>query len=211
MDQFCLIISGGEFEEIPDRYRDPHHIIACDRGWQYAEKLRLKPDLVVGDFDSAPVPENYVPVLQVPSEKDDTDTMLAARRALTLGYRHIVICCAFGGRMDHTFANIQTGAFLAARGADCVLLGKNTEAEIFTDQARLIERRDGWSLSVFSLTDECLGVTIRGAAYECEDAALTNAFPLGVSNRWTRDFAEITVKRGILMVMRSRLEKGEHI
>ncbi len=211
MDTTCLIISGGEFSELPDDFRCPTYVIACDRGWQYAIRLGLTPDLILGDFDSSPLPDTEIPIVKVPTQKDDTDTMLAARKALELGFLDIAICCAFGGRLDHTFANIQTAAFLAARGAKTRLFGKDTEGLVFADGEMAVPRKDGWSLSLFSLSDKCEGVSIRGTKYEVEDIALTNAFPLGVSNVWSAENAEIAVKTGILLVLSSKLAKGEHI
>ncbi|MBQ6550201.1 MAG: thiamine diphosphokinase [Lachnospiraceae bacterium] len=211
MEGTCLIISGGAFSGIPEAYRDCTYVIACDRGWQYAEKLGIKPDLIIGDFDSAPEPETDVPVEKVPAEKDDTDTMLAARKALELGFKNVVIACAFGGRLDHALANIQTGMFLSSQGADTVLLGKDTDALIFKDGIKSIPKKEGWSLSVFSLTDTSSGVTIRGTKYECTDEILTNTFPIGVSNVWEAENALISVSSGSLMVLCSRLKKGEHI
>ncbi len=211
MEGICLIVSGGEFCPLPEDLRGAAVVIACDRGWTYAERLGLTPDLVVGDFDSAPQPHRGVPVKRFPSRKDDTDTMLAAREAIARGFTDVVICCAFGGRLDHTLANLQTAAWLTAHGARTRLLGTDTEALAFAAGSARIPRREGWSLSVFALSDACEGVTIRGTKYECENAALTNAFPLGVSNAWTADEAEISVRSGILLTLMSRLKEGEHV
>ena len=207
----CVVISGGEYCDLPAELRGPDYVIACDRGWQYATRMGLRPDWIVGDFDSAPLPVTDVPVTQVPTRKDDTDTMLAARRALELGYRDLALVCAFGGRLDHTLANLQTAAWLVARGARVRLIGEDTDALAFTGGTERIPRRDGYSLSVFALSDRCAGVTIRGTKYECENETLTNAFPLGVSNVWASDAAEISVESGTLLVLQSRLTPGEHI
>ena len=63
-----------------------------------------------------------------------------------------------------------------------------------------------YALSLFSLSDECEGICVRNAEYECSDITLTNRFPLGVSNKWTSGEAEISVKKGILLVLCSRYE-----
>ena len=211
MNGLCLIVSGGEYAPLPENLRRPAFVIACDRGWQHARRMGLAPDLTVGDFDSAPPPETDAPVERVPTRKDDTDTMLAARRALEKGYLDIAVCCAFGGRLDHTLANLQTAAWLVSHGARAHLTGTDTDALAFSGGTAVFPRREGWSLSVFALTDACEGVSIRGTKYKCENAALTNAFPLGVSNVWEAGEAAITVKSGILLVMQSKLQKGEHI
>ena len=63
----------------------------------------------------------------------------------------------------------------------------------------------GSSLSVFSLTDASYGVYEKGTKYTLDNAVLTNSFPLGVSNEWAENTAEIGVKDGILLVVESVL------
>ena len=201
MKKTCLLISGGEYADIPEDMKNAEYVIACDRGWQYAKSLGLTPDLIIGDFDSSPVPDTDIPLMKFPSHKDDTDTMIAARHALELGYKDIMICCAFGARLDHTIANIQTAAFLVKSGATVRLTGVDTECYVFTCGSKKIKRIPGFSLSLFSLTDSCVGVSISGTEYEAENITLTNSFPLGVSNAWSSDEALIGVKEGILMVL----------
>ena len=211
MEQLCLIVSGGDYCEIPAEFRDADFVIACDRGWKFAESLDLIPDLIVGDFDSSPMPENGIPVKILPVLKDDTDTMYAVRTALNRGYRNIAIGCAFGGRLDHALANLQSAAFAVSHGGRCRLIGADTEALVFTAAREVFPRRDGWSLSLLSLSDECRGVTVRGTKFEGENLTLTNSFPLGVSNVWAAEEAVVSVESGTLMVIQSRLRKGEHI
>ena len=205
MSALCLIVSGGDFAPIPAEVAAADYVIACDRGWQYARRMGLRVDEILGDFDSAPEPETEIPVERFPVRKDDTDTMLAARRALELGYRDIAVCCAFGGRLDHSLANIQTAAFLVRRGARVRLLGAGTDGLAFTGGEAVFPRREGWSLSVFSVSDVCMGVAIRGPEYDGEGIELTNRFPLGISNKWKDSTARISVRKGILMVMESRI------
>lgn len=80
MKAFCAIISGGEFAPL-DGIEHAACVIACDRGYEYAARCGIKPDLLLGDFDSytGALPAG-VEVLRLPVEKDDTDTMSAVRR-----------------------------------------------------------------------------------------------------------------------------------
>ena len=74
----CIIISGGDYSPIgPVRSGD--FVIACDKGYEYARREGIVPQLIMGDFDSygGALPES-VPVERFKKEKDDTDTMLAA-------------------------------------------------------------------------------------------------------------------------------------
>lgn len=197
-----LIISGGEY--VPYTGPPCDLVIACDRGYLHAEKMGIRPDLILGDFDSSPAPDGSIPFEWFSAHKDDTDTMLAVKRSLESDHREITIACAFGGRLDHSFANIQAGAYAADRHAVVRLLGSDTKACIFRDRSVCFPEQTGWSLSVFSLSDSCT-ISITGTEYECSDLTFRNIYPIGISNRWVSDKACITGKDGILMVMESRM------
>ncbi len=197
-----LIISGGDYARIGDLAYD--YVIACDRGYLHARKMGIRPDRIIGDFDSAPVPENDIPAEIHPVRKDDTDTMLAMKKALELDSEEIIIACAFGGRLDHTYANIQAGAYAAERGAAVRLCGADTDAWIIKDRTLAFSRRAGYSFSVFSITD-LSSVSVTGAEYECTELLIRNTFPIGISNEWKSDRISVTGHSGIIMVMESPL------
>ena len=207
MKAFCAIISGGEFAPL-DGIENAACVIACDRGYEYAARCGVKPDLLLGDFDSytGALPAG-VEVLRLPVEKDDTDTMSAVRRALALGYDDIRIFCALGGRLDHLYANIQSAAFAVQHGARAELIGRDAHIYVFTGGALSLPPRAGWSLSLFAVSDECRGVAVRGTKYTLSNAVVTNSFPIGTSNEW-RGTAEISVGAGILAVMLCRMPGG---
>jgi len=174
-------------------------VIAADGG--YAHMGGIKPDLVVGDFDSL----GYVPedeqVVRHPAEKDDTDTMLAARIGIERGYRTFVLLGGVGGRLDHTLANIQTLAFLRESGARAALIGENETITLIHNEALRFRAGLSGIISVFSYGAVAYGVYERGLAYALTDATLTDTKPLGVSNAFTGDPAEVRVRDGRLVVL----------
>ena len=197
-----LIVSGGEYVPLPDLIFD--YVIACDKGYLYAREMNIRPDLIIGDFDSAPEPSEDIPVERYSSHKDDTDTMLAVKKALDLQCKELIIACALGNRLDHTFANLQAGAYAAENGVDAHLCGRDTDVWIFCHKARKFTRRTGYSLSVFSLTDSC-SVSITGAEYNCQELLIRNTYPIGISNEWASDEILVSAAEGTVMVMESRL------
>ncbi len=205
----CVIVSGGEFSPV-NGVQPEDFVIACDRGYQWCERLGLKPDLLISDFDSydGPVMDS-IPLERHIPEKDDTDTMLAVRYAIEHGFRSILLCCALGGRLDHLIANLQTLLFARRHGVSASLLSEDTEIRILQNSSLSLPRRDGWSLSVFALDGSCRGVDIRGAKYPLENAELHPSFPIGVSNQWASDEAVVTVRDGILMIVLSKLTDQE--
>ncbi len=196
----ALIISGGDFSPIDNKKYDL--IIACDKGYSYALKMNISPDIVIGDFDSynGEISKD-LKTITLPKVKDDTDTMYAIKYALENGYKDITVCCAFGGRLDHTYANIQSAAYISEKGGFPHFIGKNTELYMINNSSITLPKLDGHSLSVFSYSEKCKGVSMEGLKYELLDDELSNSFPLGVSNEWIDDNAWISVKSGLLCII----------
>ena len=206
----CIIVSGGDFSPAEGLRPGEDFVIACDRGYTYCSRLGLKPDLLISDFDSYAGPvDASVPVNAYASEKDDTDTMLAVRCAIAQGFDEVLFCCALGGRLDHLIANLQALVFARKHSVRASLRSEETEITALMNETALFPRREGWSLSVFAADGPCRGVCIRGAKYPLEDAEILPSFPIGVSNQWAGEQAEIAVKEGILLVVQSRLSSGE--
>ena len=106
-------------------------VVACDAGYRNAAVLGIQPDLIVGDFDSAPKPETTGDMIILPHVKDDTDTHYAAKWLCERGYRHIVMLGALGGkRMEHTFSNVSTALYLASNGVDVTLADEHSELDV---------------------------------------------------------------------------------
>jgi thiamine pyrophosphokinase len=178
----------------PDDY-----VIAVDAG--YSRLNGVKPDLVVGDFDSL----GYVPageaVVRLPVHKDDTDTLFAVKLGLEKGYRKFVILGGVGGRLDHTLANIQTLMYLTDHGAKGCLLGDDESLAILKNGSFSFSGKPEGIVSVFACGGTTEGVTLEGLEYPLNNATLTADYPLGVSNAFTRKPARITVESGCLLVV----------
>lgn len=199
----CVIFCGGGFDRLHDPISSDDLVIAADKGLAYTRQLGLKPDLILGDFDSL----GYIPAeAQVfPVEKDDTDAMLAVRAGLQAGCHDFLLYGALDGdRVDHTVANFQLLAYLAERGAKGTLAGLRQCATVIRNGSIAFPGKYEGTLSVFCLGDAAEGVTIRGAKYCVADVRLTDAFPLGVSNSFIGEMVEISVKMGKLLIIWER-------
>ena len=198
----CVIFTArcdGDPELAYDARRKDY-ILCADGGYQIARSIGLKPDAVIGDFDSSDAPEGEA-VIRHPVMKDDTDTLLCVNYGMKLGIRDFLIIGGMGGRLDHTLANLQTLIYLAERGAAAELCDGKIRITAVKDGGIRIPRTKG-KLSVFALSGKCEGVYIRGAKYNVEGATLTPDYPLGMGNDFAEDFAEIGVEKGTLLVLR---------
>lgn len=200
----CYIISAGEVGKIEIEKDPSDYIICADAGYKKALENSIVPNLVVGDFDSLGEVPRLENVEVHPAEKDETDTFLALSCGIERGYKSFVIFGALGGRLDHTFANLQLLKYLAERGMECTLHSPGETVTALKNSRTEFSEGEQGTVSVFSLSDKSEGVTERGLKYSLEDAVLTSSFPLGVSNEFIGKKASISVKNGVLMIVRER-------
>ncbi|MCI8610877.1 MAG: thiamine diphosphokinase [Clostridiales bacterium] len=200
MKNICYIIGASVTEGMYIDRREGDFVIAADAGFSALEKIGVTADLAVGDFDSL----GHVPRLEKtvchPADKDDTDTALALAEGMKLGFRNFVIYGGFGGRLDHTIANLQNCAGAADHGAVCWLWGEGNAACTFSDGALRFEAGKTGLVSVFA-ADRACGVTLQGLKFPLDNACLTSTVPLGVSNEFTGRESIIRVEDGTLIVM----------
>lgn len=198
----CIIFCAAGFDGLLAPIPEDALVIAADGGLRHTEGLGLRPDVILGDFDSL----GYVPADSrvYPVEKDDTDAMLAARVGLERGCDFFLFYGAMDGpRLDHTVANFQTLAFLATHGARGCLLGRDYVATVISGETIEFSETASGILSLF-----CLGrsaeVSIEGLHYELRRGILTPDFPLGVSNHFVGKTARITVHDGLVLALWDR-------
>ena len=203
--KLCYIFGAGEPSmPVAVPTRDEVLVIAADGGYRLAAEVFGVPDLLVGDFDSIDALPADVSIVRHPAEKDDTDLALAAEEAIARGATELYIYSALGGRLDHTVANLQLLASLAARGIRATLFGADGTAvmALTAGQCAAFSSRRG-IFSVFAFGGRAGGVTLSGVKYPLVDAILTPDRPLGVSNEFAGTAAMVTVKSGVLLLFYS--------
>ena len=205
----CYIIGAGEFFGIARHPREGDFVIAADGGYRYCLAENLKIDLLLGDFDSLEEMPQAENVERFPVEKDDTDTMLALKKGLALGYRSFRIFGGTGGRLDHTLANLQALLYLARHDAVGWLYDKNFVYSAIKNETVTLKGAENAVFSVFAMNGPARGVSIRGAKYSAENVELQPDFPLGVSNHFLAGDVQITVKNGALIIGAEMKEENE--
>ena len=203
MNKRCIIFSAAdirEYDKIYSERRADDFIIAADGGLRHTKKLGLTPHIVMGDMDSMKgqtVPDGAI---LFPAQKDDTDTMLAIKQGLKMGYRSFVIYGGLGGRLDHTGANIHALSYLLEEGAEGTLFDENHKVFLLRN-GRVAFDEPYHYISIFAYGGVCRGVTLKGVQYPLNRATLTPDFPLGASNQQKGEKALIQVEDGTLLLI----------
>lgn len=207
----CIIIAAGDLTVGSVNVKEDDLIIAVDGGLGYCSVLELEPDIILGDFDSVSESEReaiellkqQIPerIVQLPCEKDDTDTLAAIRIGLANGFDRFLIYGGTGGRLEHTMANIQTLLYLKNQGATGYLMdGSGMICVLKNEEVRLKDDLEGY-MSLFALGSKAKGVTIQGMKYELDNVTLTNDFPVGISNEFIGKEALVKVEDGELLMI----------
>ena len=204
----CILIGAGDLTVGELKLREGDYCIALDGGLGYCVFLQVEPDLIIGDFDSVTKEEQKAleeiekaapeRVIRLKPEKDDTDMLYALKYALEQGFREFRIYAATGGRLDHTLANIQCLLYLKNHGAVGYLMDGNGMIMVLKNESVSFQENLEGYLSLFSLGERAEGVTIKGMKYPLQDYVMTNDFPIGISNEFIGEKAEISVRNGEL-------------
>ena len=172
----CHIFAGGIIADLNYIKINKNDMIICaDSGYKYVQQLKLIPDIIVGDFDSynGNLPEKIKVIRSVP-EKDDTDTLLAVKIAIENEVNSIKLYGALGGRIDHTFANVQTLKY--AYEHNCKMIIEDYDNIIMYQSCETKEylQRKDWYFSVFSFSEYIYIHELSGVKYPLTDTIVTN-------------------------------------
>ena len=202
-----FIYTGGEIyaENVTEKPEKDDFCIAADSGYKTARALGARIDVVIGDFDSlgdVGIPSG-IERIDLPAEKDCTDTQAAVQVALERGCTEMYIIGGIGTRIDHVLSNVGILEGLYEGGVHAYITnGKNRIRYIRNDNV-LIGRSAYKYLSVIALDPVCKGVSVEGCKYKMKNQKLERKVQFAVSNEIEGNLALVTVKKGAALVIES--------
>lgn len=209
----CLIVAGGikPKEEIIKSYLDKCKlIIGVDKGCNYLFESKIKPNYIVGDFDSSNLDivdklvKDGAVKYKYSCEKDFTDSEEAFELAISKNVEKIIFLGSTGERFDHTLGNL--GLLLKA-------LNAGVFAEIVDDRNRMflvnkntiIKRDNKYKYVSFLAYDNTVDeFSIIGAKYELDRYTLKIGDSRTVSNEFLTDEIKLKLSNGTLLVIYSK-------
>lgn len=201
----CVIVGGApirNYEMIKNQLNAEDFYIFCDSGLKHIDALNVSPSLIVGDFDSHPVPDISTEIIKLPCEKDDTDTVYAVKEAVRRGFDEFLLIGVVGARLDHTLGNVSVLLYLDSIGKKGMILDDYSEMEIVSCQPSYIP--DSYAFfSLLNISGTAKGITIENAKYPLCDGEITCEYQFGVSNEVTPGAAaKVAVKTGKLLLIK---------
>lgn len=201
----CVIIGAApinNYKKIRSFLRPDDFVIVCDGGLNHIKKLRVKPNLIVGDFDSHKNPNLPIETIALPREKDDTDSVFALKTAISRGFKDFLFIGMIGARLDHGLGNLYMLIKCHEEGLKALMLDDYSEMQIVGKQEAYITDAYPY-FSLLNITGLARGITIRDAKYPLENAQIKQDYQYGISNEvLPNKKAAVSVSEGQLLLIK---------
>lgn len=205
----AIIVSGGtkpSKELLLSYIKEGDYIIGVDKGCNCLYEYNIKPNLILGDFDSAKKEvvdyfyKNNVKTLRYNSDKDYTDTDLGYIKAKEAGATEIIFFAVTGSRIDHMLANVGVLLKALKENIKAKIVDDNNEIFLIKEKA-IFKGESGSTISFHALSDEVTNLHINGARYELHDYNMTLLEPRAICNEFIDKDIEVSFDKGIIMVI----------
>ncbi|WP_347550389.1 thiamine diphosphokinase [Pseudalkalibacillus hwajinpoensis] len=211
--ELIYIVAGGPLEDLPInllKNKGQVRWIGVDRGVYTLLKNNILPERGFGDFDSVSAAErewmetHELSFTVYPSEKDQTDLEIALEWALSEEPAEIVMFGVTGGRLDHSWINVQMLIKGIRSNAKVAIEDRLNRLEIKEPGAYDVERDPRYPyMSFLSFTPEVVGLTLRGFRYPLQNETVVWGSSLCISNEVVEENGSYSFDQGILLVVRS--------
>lgn len=183
-------------------------VVAADGGLVHCVEHGVWPDVVVGDFDSAPAglvaqaETHGARIVAHPSDKDRTDLELAVDESIQAGATSLTVVAVLGGRLDHELASI---AMLAnpSRSAVNIVVDDGVQRAHIIHATVDLTLDVGTTMSLLPLGGPADGVTAIGFRWPLHAATLSFGSTLGISNETVAPVQRVTVVSGVVLAVLS--------
>lgn len=173
--------------------------IAADGGAITAQSMKLRPDVIIGDFDSFKPSENDADEILADPDQETNDLEKALNYALKRYAHHVTVFGATGKRLDHTLKNLSVLKQFDNKFKS--LIFRDIYADIFLVQSPYREQFPlKTSISLFPLSGRVTGITTRGLRYPLNNEFLENGLRDGTSNESVKNVVEIVFEKGDLLM-----------
>lgn len=189
----------------------PQIVVAADGALKTVLEAEIPCDCGLGDFDT--VSEDILSqfkkngktrLFAFPPQKDETDAELAVQFAMKQKPDVIWIAGATGGRIDHMLGNLELLSMPLQEGIECEIIDPQNRIRLL-NKPTVLEKMENWKyVSFLSYTDQTIGITLDGFAYNVTDFTLKKGSTRCISNEIYDRKATVSFKSGMLYCIRSR-------
>ncbi len=210
--QRIIIFANGELPNLHKAralIRKDDTIICADGGIRHALALDLRPDLMIGDMDSAQkedfqgLQKSGVSIELFPHDKNETDLELAIQRAIGLNPTQLIVVGGLGGRLDQTLANLSLLTDPKLSAFDVRLDDGVEEVLVCRDQVQ-VQGKHGDIVSLIPWGGAVTEVQTTNLKWHLHKETLYPDRTRGVSNEMLGESASVSIGSGLLLVVHRR-------
>lgn len=184
--------------------------IFCDGGLDHEKQLGVKPNLIIGDFDSHEKPnieENgeypETKIIALPREKDDTDVFYAVKQAVGMGFKEFILVGVIGNRFDHSMVNISVLQYLSEKGLKARIVDDYSEMEVLENRKEYFVGAGYSFFSLMTLSDKASGIFIEDAKFPLRNGKIRASYQYGISNEVPEGkTSRIFIKKGKVLLIK---------
>ncbi|MGN0558157.1 MAG: thiamine diphosphokinase [Acutalibacteraceae bacterium] len=208
----CVIICAAPNANlgfIKSQIKSDDFIICADGGLEYARKLGIKPDLVVGDFDSykGEIAEITEKKITLDTHKDETDTLCCINEGIKNGCDTFLLLSALGGRFDHSFANLSLLQYITDKNCRGYIKTENETVTMLKKGVYTFENLKGKTFSLFPFACDKAVVSYKNTEYPLLNGDVQSSTAVGISNVFTDSKSEITIHSGYALLFINEKEQ----
>jgi thiamine pyrophosphokinase len=203
----CVILANGKVpkKSIISYFLDKlkYDLICADGGANSAFKLKLKPKVIIGDFDSVLPDTLYYyrsdsEIINV-KRQNDTDVEKALKFAITHKYSEAVLMGVTGDRLDHSFCNLGIVLKFSDR-INVKLTAENSYLELCSGVHKL-KTSAGETISIYGF-DGNTTILTKGLKYPLVNEPLPFGVRESTSNVAAAEEIELQISGGKMFVIR---------
>ncbi|MGB5529039.1 MAG: thiamine diphosphokinase [Ignavibacteriaceae bacterium] len=203
----CIILANGKppkksiitfFQE-----KEFDTLICADGGANSALKMKLVPNLIIGDLDSISQEalkkfKSVSRIIQL-KRQNDTDVEKCLKYAIGRKFNEALLVGVTGNRLDHTFCNIGIVLKFFPQ-IKISLIAENSFLKAYTGKVEL-ETYPGETISLYGITSKTK-ISSNGLKYELKNVSLPFGKRESTSNIAKKKLVKLKISSGVVFVMR---------
>ena len=203
----CIILANGKPPKKSVitffRMKGYTKLICADGGANSALKMKLVPDVIIGDLDSISTTafkelKSVSKIIRL-KRQSDTDVEKCLKYAISKKYDEALLVGVTGNRLDHTFCNL--GIVLKFfHQIKISLIAEDSFLKAYTNNVEL-KTTPGETISLYGISEKTK-ITSKGLKYELKNAALPFGIRESTSNIAKKVSVKLKITNGVVFIIR---------
>jgi thiamine pyrophosphokinase len=203
----CIILANGKAPKKKIisffKWKGFETLICADGGANSAVKMKLVPDVIIGDLDS--ISNKTLKKFKSTSEiiqlkrQNDTDVEKCLKYAISKGFDEALLVGATGNRLDHTFCNLGIVLKFFSE-INLTLVAEDSFLRAYKGKVKL-NTYPGETISLYGINNKTK-ITTSGLKYQLKKTALPFGQRESTSNVTSGNEVKLKINGGIIFVIR---------